>query len=143
MDVFKRLSDLSTYLDNELHQMEASLQVILTSGRKYEDPAERAVDVQDEIKELSNQIDQLTQLGTEQVEHFDGFLNGMVDNLNEFDEKISKIENHASKYGYQITTKEKTDLKTSLEEAIVSRIGTFFCIVIVPQTTCFLSIERR
>jgi hypothetical protein len=58
MDFFKRISDLATFLDNELHQIEASFQVIVNSGRKYDGPAEISFEIQGQIQELSNLLDQ-------------------------------------------------------------------------------------
>ena len=116
MEFFKRISDLSTFIDKELNQIEASFQVIVNSGRKYDGPAEISLEIQGEIQDLSNQLDQLIKTGEDQIEHFDGFLKGMIDTVAEFDEKIERIENYAANYGYVIRDKEKTDLRASLQE---------------------------
>jgi len=116
MDFFKRISDLATFIDNELHQIEASFQVLMNSGRKYDGPAEISLEIQGEIQDLSKQLDQLIRTGEDQAEHFDGFLKGMIDTIAEFDEKIERIEKYAANYGYVIRNKEKTDLRTSLQQ---------------------------
>ena len=116
MEFFKRISDLATFIDKELHQIEASFQVLMNSGRKYDGPAEISLEIQGEIQDLSKQLDQLIRTGEDQVEHFDGFLKGMIDTIAEFDEKIERIENYAANYGYVIRDKEKTDLRASLQE---------------------------
>ena len=117
MDFFKRLGDLSSFLDNELHQIEASFHVIqLNAGRKYDGPANISLEIQGEIQELSEQIDQLIKMGEDQSDHFDGFLKGMIDTLAEFDDKIERIEKYAANYGYVIKDKVKTDLRASIEE---------------------------
>ena len=116
MEFFKRISDLATFIDKELHQIEASFQVIVNSGRKYDGPAEISLEIQGEIQDLSNQLDQLIKTGEDQIEHFDGFLKGMIDTVAEFDEKIERIEKYAANYGYVIRDKEKTDLRSSLQQ---------------------------
>ena len=93
MDFFKRLSDLASFLDNELHQIEASFHVIVNSGRKYDGPADISLEIQGQIQELSGKIDELIKIGDDQSDHFDGFLKGMIDTVAEFDEKIQRIEN--------------------------------------------------
>ena len=116
MDFFKRLSDLASFLDNELHQIEASFHVIVNSGRKYDGPADISLEIQGQIQELSGKIDELIKIGDDQSDHFDGFLKGMIDTVAEFDEKIQRIENYAANYGYVIRDKVKTDLRKSLHQ---------------------------
>ena len=50
MDFFKRIGALASYLDNELHRIEAQYRIVLESGRRYENSA----DVVYEIREVSN-----------------------------------------------------------------------------------------
>ena len=128
MDFFKRLSDLASFLDNELHQIEASFHVIVNSGRKYDGPADISLEIQGQIQELSGKIDELIKIGDDQSDHFDGFLKGMIDTVAEFDEKIQRIENYAANYGYVIRDKVKTDLRKSLHqiEVLISFINVYF-----------------
>ena len=135
MDFFKRLTDLASFLDNELHQIEASFHVIVNSGRKYDGPAEISLEIQGQIQELSGKIDELIKIGEDQSDHFDGFLKGMIDTVAEFDEKIQRIENYAANYGYVIQDKVKTDLRKSLHQIEVF-------ISFIKRTTYFFQIMR-
>ena len=141
MDFFKRLSDLASFLDSELHQIEASFHVIVNSGRKYDGPAEISLEIQGQIQELSGKIDELIKIGEDQNDHFDGFLKGMIDTVAEFDEKIQRIENYAANYGYVIQDKVKTDLRKSLHqiEVFISFIISDHLIVYL---TFFLNLLR-
>ena len=49
MDFFKRIGALASYLDDELHRIEAQYRIVLESGRRYENSA----DVVYEIREVS------------------------------------------------------------------------------------------
>ena len=49
MDFFKRIGALASYLDDELHRIEAQYRIFLESGRRYENCA----DVVYEIREVS------------------------------------------------------------------------------------------
>ena len=49
MDFFKRIGALASYLDDELHRIEALSRILWESGRRYENSA----DVVYEIREVS------------------------------------------------------------------------------------------
>ena len=49
MDFFKRIGALASYLDDELHRIEAQSRILWESGRRYENSA----DVVYEIREVS------------------------------------------------------------------------------------------
>ena len=116
MDLFKKLGNLTAYLDDELHQIEASLQAATASSLRYDGPSEKSVEIHDEIQELGVKIDDLIKLAENQHQHFEGFIVGMTDTLAEYDEKFEKIEKHAANYGYQIPEKKEIDLRASLEQ---------------------------
>ena len=120
MDFFERLNSLSSYLDDELHQIESSLFILTSSGRRYDEAADISIDIQDQIKDLQGQVDDLIKEGNHQVEHMEGFMKGMVETLGEFDDKIQRIEDHGAKYGFELNTKEKSDLRESLKQVEVS-----------------------
>lgn len=117
VDLFKQMRELATTLDDELMQIETSLRVaLMKNGQNYNGPADKSVDVRDEIKELSDKVDVLIQEATEQSEHFDGFLNGMIDTLGEYDEKIQALQKVMLNYGYMGKLVEPVDLRQSLEQ---------------------------
>ena len=115
MDLFQRIGNLASFLDDELHRIEASYRIILESSRRYDGPAEIAGDVLSEIQDLNHIIDNLISSAKTQHEHFEGFLKSMTETIEKFDEKIGKVETYASSYGYIKSSKEKIDLRSSLE----------------------------
>ncbi len=117
MDIFEKLSQFSAFVDDELHRIEAATKVVFRHVRTTDEPAEIAIDIQDEIRTLSKKVDDLIQVAQEQFDHFDGFIDGMLDAIGEIDEKITQVEDHAAKFGYVIRRKgEKEDIRSSLEE---------------------------
>ena len=116
MDLFKRIGNLASFLDDELHRIEASYRIILESSRRYDGPAEIAGDVLSEIQDLNHIVDNLISSAKTQHEYFEGFLKSMTETIEKFDEKIEKVETYASSYGYIKSSKEKVDLRSSLEE---------------------------
>lgn len=118
MDLFQQLRELATRLEDELVKIETGLRVVLMQNeQKYDGPADKSLDVHDEIKELSKKVDILIHEATEQSEHFDGFLNGMIDTVTEYEEKIQAIQKVMLNYGFKGRLMEPSvDLRQSLEE---------------------------
>ena len=113
MSIFTRLSNLATFLDDALHQIEASFYALSTSSRNYHGAAaEISRDLQDEIQEMSEKLDQLISLGQGHADQFDQFINSMIEAITEFDEKIDKMEDYAANFGYSKPNKTKQDLKS-------------------------------
>ena len=123
-EIFQRLGSLAATLEEELHVLEARYRVLSSQSYNQYDgrPAGKSLEVQQEIQTLSQNIEDLIQVAESHYQSFDGFLKDTLDTLEEFDEKIHRIEEYASNYGYVIPQREKFDLRAILQSIEVSSL---------------------
>ena len=123
-EIFQRVGSLASVLEENLHVLEARYRVLSSQAyNKYDGrPSQKSLEVQREIQALRQDIEGLIQIAEAQYLAFDGFLKDTIDTIEEFDEKIYKIEKHASNYGYVIPQRAKVDLRAILQSIEVCKV---------------------
>jgi hypothetical protein len=106
MDLLEQINKLAAYLDEEVKKIDNVSRCILLSRNQGSDPANIVLDIRSEISELTLRADELISFADSQSSNFEGFIKSMQDMINEFDEKIDRIEKHAANYGYVAKARE-------------------------------------
>ena len=133
-NIFEKLSNLATLLDDELQTIEARFRVLSTSSRSHSDgPAEKSLAIQREIQSLTQDVDELIKVADSQYQHFDGFLNDALETLAEFEEKIGQVEQTAANYGYVAPKRDKVDIQKILSD--IGVIYFFLPFILILQCT--------